>query len=68
MKTNPKNNAMRRIYNGASFCESGSCCPVVDYNKDSKTVTISDPAKPKMGRFVMSIEEYNALIKNAKTI
>ena len=67
MKTNPKNNATRRVYNGASFCESG-CCPVVDYHKGSQTVTISDPVKPENGKFAMRVEEYNALLKNAKAI
>ena len=68
MKTNPKNNSTHRIYNGASFCGSGSCCPVVDYHKDFQTVTISDPAKPENGKFAMTVKEYNTLLKNTKTV
>jgi len=68
MKTNNKNNITRRIYDGASFCGSGDCCPVIDYHKGSQTVTISDPNKPEKGKFIMTVEEYNALVKNAEII
>jgi hypothetical protein len=63
-----KNKNTIRIYNGAAFCPSCSSCPVVEYSPDKKVVIISDPAKPKSGRFTMSVEEYNTLVKNAKPI
>ena len=52
-----------RIYN----CLVGAC-PVVDYNKLDNKITISDPSKPENGCFIMTVEEYNALIKNAKQV
>ena len=63
-----KSQNLVRIYDGVNLCGGSSCCPVVDYDKYGNQVIISDPAKPEKGAFKMSIEEYNAFIKNAKLI
>ncbi len=57
-----------RLYNGKLFCPSCHDCPIVDYSPKKKLVTINDPSKPENGSFVMTPEEYNALIKNAKPV
>lgn len=60
-----------RIYDGAFFCGKGGCdcgCPVIELNKETNMVEIYDPAKPENGKTQMTIEEYNALIENAKKI
>lgn len=58
-----------RIYDGAFFCDP-CCdkCPVVELNRETNMVEIYDPAKPENGKTQMTIEEYNALIENAKKI
>jgi hypothetical protein len=40
----------------------------VDYNVADQSVLIFDPHKPENGKMKMSVDEYNALIKNAKPI
>lgn len=57
-----------RIYNGANFCPDCSDCPVIDHLTKKGMVEISDPAKPKNGKFKMTVSEYNILLKNAKKI
>lgn len=56
-----------KIYDGANYCGIGSC-PIVEYFPNKKIVKISDPKKPRSGKFTISIEEYNSLLKNAKII
>lgn len=58
---------LQRIYSGEKFCQGSKCCPVVDLIRRG-VVEIHDPKRPERGRFVMSTEEYNALIKNAKSV
>lgn len=55
-----------QLYNGANFCHDSSSCPVVMHDKNAATVTLSDPAKPQNGQYTMTVEEYNALLENAK--
>jgi len=55
-----------RVYDGAEFCGHCHHCPVVDLSVEEGRVIIHDPHKPESGRFSMSVEEYNALLKNAK--
>lgn len=60
-----------RIYDGAFFCGKVGCscdCPVIELNAETNMVEIYDPAKPENGKTQMTIEEYNALIENAKKI
>lgn len=57
-----------RIYDGALWCDKCDKCPVVDYNVADQSVLIFDPHKPENGKMKMSVDEYNALIKNAKPI
>lgn len=59
---------MKRIYNGANFCPDCDDCPVIDLTSNGKMVIISDPAKPKNGKFKMTVDEYNILLSNAKKI
>lgn len=59
---------MERVYNGAAFCANCANCPVVDYHSEKGVVVVHDPAKPEQGAFTMTVEEYNALLKNAKPI
>lgn len=58
----------QRIYDGAKFCGKDDCCPVVEHDDETNTVTLSDPAKPENGAFKMTTEEYNTLLANAKPI
>jgi len=57
-----------KIYDGKDYCFGGLGCPIAEYSPDKKLVKISDPEKPQNGRFVMSVKEYNLMLKNAKTI
>jgi hypothetical protein len=57
-----------RVYNGANFCPDCDECPVVDHLLEKGMVQISDPTKPKSGKFTMTVHEYNLLIKNANKI
>ena len=61
-----------RIYNGALSCSNGcgGCggCPVVDYFPKKNTVVISDPAKPGLGKFTMTVQDYNKMLSVAKQI
>lgn len=57
-----------KIYNGKDYCAPFGTCPIVEYSPKEKIVKISDPEKPGNGFFMMSADEYNSLIKNAKTI
>jgi hypothetical protein len=56
-----------RVYDGSKFCK-GSHCPVVDHIIKRGKVIIYDPDKPKNGRFVTTVREYNLLLVNAKLI
>lgn len=56
-----------KIYDGRVYCGVGAC-PVVEFSKKQGVVKIHDPAKPHMGTFTMTAEEYNTLIKNAPTV
>lgn len=56
-----------KIYDGKNYCLAGPC-PIVEYSPEKRTVKMSDPEKPENGQFIMGVEEYNSLIKNAKTI
>jgi hypothetical protein len=59
----------KRIYDGTRFCGQGCCgCPVVDLDETTQTVAIHDPAKPENGRTIMTVLEWNALIKNVQPI
>lgn len=57
-----------KIYDGKDYCFGGLGCPVVEYLPDKKLIKISDPKKPKSGHFIMTVEEYNSLLKNAKIV
>ncbi len=57
-----------KIYDGNDYCFGGLGCPLVEYAPKEKMVKISDPKKSENGSFIMSVEEYNSLLKNAKTI
>ncbi len=58
-----------RIYDGANHCSCGCGeCPVVDYLPKQGMVKVSDPAKPENGTFMMTVDEYNTLLKNATEI
>jgi len=57
-----------KIYDGNDYCAPFPGCPIVEYSPKEKIVKISDPKRPENGKFVMSVKEYNLLIKNAKTI
>jgi hypothetical protein len=57
-----------RVYDGAFMCHTSNCCPVVEYDPKSKEVIVFDPAKPKNGKFVTTVEEWNDLLTNAKKI
>lgn len=63
-----KENKVKRLYDGAAYCNSCSNCPVVDYHPDQNVIKISDPAKPEKGYFTMTVEEYNTLLEHAKKI
>ena len=56
-----------KIYDGKKYCAVGPC-PIIEFSPDKKIVRMSDPEKPQNGQFTMGVEEYNNLIKNAKTI
>jgi hypothetical protein len=56
---------MKKIYDGSQFCGNSDCCPVAELDHENQTVTLHDPAKPENGRFRMTVEEYNTLLKNA---
>ena len=56
-----------KIYDGADYCGIGSC-PIAEYSPGKKIVKISDPKKSEKGSFIMSVEEYNLFIKNAKAV
>ena len=57
-----------RIYDGAAFCSECQNCPVVDHNRTDGSVALSDPTKPERGSFMMTVEEYNTLLANAKPV
>jgi len=57
-----------RLYNGAAFCANCANCPVVDLMLEDGMVRLSDPAQPERGSFAMTAEEYNTLLKNAKSV
>lgn len=61
-------NKIIRVYDGSMFCPDCNDCPVVDFAPTEKTVTISDSAKPENGKFTMTLDEYNILVRNAKEI
>lgn len=56
-----------KIYDGKKYCAVGPC-PIVEYSPKKRIVKINDPEKPENGQFILGVEEYNSLIKNAKTI
>jgi hypothetical protein len=59
-----------RVYDGALMCGTAGCgcgCPVVDRADDGNLV-IWDPAKPENGKFILTVEEFNLLLQNAKPI
>lgn len=56
-----------KIYDGSNYCGIGAC-PIVEYFPNKKSVKVSDPKKPRNGKFTMSVEEYNNLLKNAKIV
>ncbi|OGD24659.1 hypothetical protein A2819_02880 [Candidatus Azambacteria bacterium RIFCSPHIGHO2_01_FULL_40_24] len=57
-----------KIYDSKDYCFGGLGCPIVEFSPDKKIIKISDPQKPENGQFIMSVKEYNNLLKNAKTI
>ncbi|MDO8574809.1 MAG: hypothetical protein Q7R61_00830 [bacterium] len=57
-----------KIYDSKDYCFGGLGCPIVEYLPSKKLIKISDPKKPGNGKFTMSVEEYNNLLKNAKIV
>lgn len=57
-----------RVYDGALWCRKCEHCPVVDHVPAEGKVVIHDPHKPENGRLTMTVEEFNALIANARPI
>ncbi|MDO8571270.1 MAG: hypothetical protein Q7R79_01155 [bacterium] len=58
----------RRIYDGADYCPGCTACPVAEYHEGSKSVVLRDPTKPQNGRFTMTVDEYNTLLRNAQLL
>jgi hypothetical protein len=56
------------VYDGKPYCPDCSDCPVAELDEQGQTVTLRDPARPELGRFTMTVSQYNALLKNAQPI
>lgn len=57
-----------RVYDGSLWCDKCDKCPVVELTADGRSVVIHDPDKPENGAFTMTVEQYNALISNARPV
>jgi hypothetical protein len=60
--------AFSRVYDGTLMCHTSNCCPVVDHDQSTGLVIIHDPAKPENGKFTMTKNEWNTLVRNAQPI